>query len=293
MSLPDINIVHAVVNEHGGIFDDLIDLLVDCLEQLGHKVQRSTNHFDAKRLNLVIGHTAFLNAATYEAIHRSNCRYIVFQMEALEERIGVTAHFPLYLEFLRLSPRVWDYSPKNVSFLAAHGCRNAQYIPLGYSSRLERITPAPVKDIDVCFYGACNPRRGLVLDALAARVRLKVIFGVYGGERDQTIARSKIVLNLHQFDTSQLEQVRISYLLNNRCFVISESSEGNPYQDGLVFSDYDKIADCCTSYLRPEMDSERARVAEAGYVKLREIPMISNIRSELELLEGTAKVDAL
>src|ERR1700691_6673770 len=102
MSLPDINIVHTVMNEHGAVFDDVITLMIDCLEQLGLKVQRSTNHFDPKRLNLVIGHTAFLNKATYEAIHRSKCRYVVFQMEALDERIGLAPHFPFYLEFLRL-----------------------------------------------------------------------------------------------------------------------------------------------------------------------------------------------
>jgi hypothetical protein len=281
MSLPDINIVHTVVNEHGRIFDDVIELLVDCLDKIGLKAHRSTNHFDTNRLNLVIGHTAFLTVATYEAIQRSKCRYVVFQMEALDERTGFGPQFPAYLQFLRVAPRVWDYSLRNVSFLAAQGLQNAQYIPLGYSSRLERIVPAPVKDIDVCFYGALNPRRGVVLGALDARVRLEVIFGRYGRERDQTIARSKIVLNLHQFDTSQFEQVRVSYLLNNRCFVVSESSEGNPYQDGLVFSNYDKIMDCCISYLRSEMDSERARIAHAGYLKLREIPMVENIRLEL------------
>jgi len=288
MSLPEINIVHTVMNEHGAVFDDVIELVIDCLEQLGLKVHRSTNHFDGKKLNLVIGHTAFLNEATYEAIQRSKCRYVVFQMEALDERIGLAPQFPLYLEFLRLAPWVWDYSLRNVSFLAAQGCRNLQCIPLGYSRRLERIVHAPLKDIDVCFYGACNRRRGVVLDALAARVRLEVIFGAYGRERDQAIARSKIVLNLHQFDTSQLEQVRLSYLLNNHCFVISESSGSNPYGDGVVFSDYDRIVESCISHLRPEMDLARAGIADAGYGKLQEIPMVANIRSALELLEGMA-----
>ncbi len=57
----EINIVHTVVNEHSRIFEDLIELLIDCFERLGRKVRRSVNHFDTKKLNLVIGHTAFLN----------------------------------------------------------------------------------------------------------------------------------------------------------------------------------------------------------------------------------------
>ncbi len=286
MPLPEINIVHTVMNEHGGIFGDVIELLIDCFEQLGVKVHQSTNHFVNRTLNVVVGHTAFLNKATFEAIRRSGYRYVIFQMEALDERIGLAPEVPIYLEFLRHAPRVWDYSSKNISFLAAQGCQNTQYIPLGYSRRLERIVHSPVKDIDILFYGANNPRRGKVLDALAARARLQVLFASYGEHRDQAIARSKIVLNVHQFDTSQLEQVRLSYLLNNRCFVVSESSEGNPYSDGVVFSDYDKIVDCCISYLRPEMDAERARIAEAGYARLREIPIVANIRAELEQLEG-------
>ncbi|MGC2160578.1 MAG: hypothetical protein WA634_01595, partial [Silvibacterium sp.] len=122
-----------------------------------------------------------------------------------------------------------------------------------------------------------------VLDALSARgVRLVAAFGAYGPQRDQAISRSKIVLNLHQFDISQLEQLRISYLLNNRCFVLSESPPSDLYRDGVAFSDYEKIVDCCISYLRAEMDAERARVAEAGYAKLKQIPTLASIRSALE-----------
>jgi hypothetical protein len=100
------------------------------------------------------------------------------------------------------------------------------------------------------------------------------------------IARSKIILNLHQFDTTQLEQVRISYLLNNRCFVISESAEDNPYQDGVIFSDYDKIVDCCLSYLRSQADAARADVAERGYARLQAIPFLASLQAAMKLLEN-------
>jgi hypothetical protein len=36
------------------------------------------------------------------------------------------------------------------------------------------------------------------------------------------------------------------------------------------------------------MDLARAGIADAGYGKLQEIPMVANIRSALELLEGMA-----
>ena len=44
------------------------------------------------------------------------------------------------------------------------------------------------------------------------------------------IARSKIVLNLHQYDAQVFEIVRVSYLLANRRAVVSERG-ANPTED--------------------------------------------------------------
>jgi hypothetical protein len=55
-----------------------------------------------------------------------------------------------------------------------------------------------------------------MLDRLASRWQVKILFGVYGQERDREMARAKVVLNLHQFALPQLEQIRISFLLNNK-----------------------------------------------------------------------------
>jgi hypothetical protein len=282
MPLPPVNIVHVVINEHGRIFDDLIDLLTDCLVQLDVPVRRSTSHFDSTQLNLVVGHTAFLSPTDYPAI-ASKCRYIVFQVEALHEQAGLLPDRPHYLEFLRRAQQVWDYSPQNLKFLAGRGHQNTRYVPIGYCPMLERIAAAPTKDIDVLFYGAATPRRRRIFDDLLARgVRFVSVFGAYGPQRDQLIARSKIVLNLHQFDISALEQLRISYLLNNRCFVLSESPPSELYGEGVVFSDYGSITECCVSYLQPGMEPQRTRIAEVGYAGLKAIPTLQHLRSAIE-----------
>jgi hypothetical protein len=288
MSVRDVNIVHIVINEDGAVFDELIELITDCLEQLGHAVRRSTNTFDANRLNLLIGHTAFLKEKDYDTLRGFGSPYVVFQMEALNERAGFAPDRALYLQFLTQALQVWDYAPENLPFLEAHGCRSTQYVPLGYSKRLERIVHAPLKDIDVLFYGTGTPRRQHVVETLRDRgAGIETVTG-YGPRRDEAIARSKIVLNLHQFETTQLEQVRLSYLLNNRCFVVSESAESNPYGDGVLFSEYDHIVDCCISYLRPEMESRRAEVADAGYASLKAIPTVAGVRTALQRL-GVAR----
>lgn len=285
MSPQGVNILHITTNDHGAIFDDLIELLTDTLEQIGHAVQRTTTHFDRSRLNLLVGHTAFLKKEAFDSIRQSGAKYLIFQMETLDERSGAAGPSPAYMEVLAHANQVWDYSRKNLEYLATHGCRDTQYIPIGYSPRLERITHAQNKDIDVLFYGTGNARRLQILDALRARgVRVEAVFRAYGQPRDQAIARSKIVLNLHKFDHSELEQVRISYLLNNRCFVISEPAPGNPWGDGVVFSDYDKLVDCCVNYLRPEMAARRSQIAETGYANLKSLPMAAGMRSALDRL---------
>lgn len=280
-----VNIVHVVVNEHGPIFADLIELLTDALQQGGAQVRHSTNQIIAGMPNILVGHTFVLAREDFTAIRNTGVPYVVFQMEALDELHGFNRKFPYYVEFLLASERVWDYSRTNVEFLKERGCAGARHVPIGYSSRLERIVHADTKDVDILFYGSMSDRRRRVLDRFQSRgARLTHLFNAYGPERDRMIGRAKIVLNLHQFDLPQLEEVRISYLLNNRCFVLSEASDHNPYGEGVAFCEYDKIVDRGLSYLRPEMEAERARITAAGYRAVKEIPMVQSIRSALEVL---------
>jgi hypothetical protein len=281
-----VNIVHIIINDHRQIFDELIELLTDCFEQLGLSVKTTTKRFDADRLNLLVGHTAFLREREFNIIRQSLGKYVVFQMETLDPRALVGPDFASYLEILARADQVWDYSANNLPVLKAHGCKDVHYIPLGYSQRLERVPPAASKDIDILFYGFGNERRNFILDKLRQRgAAVESIFRVYGSQRDQFIARSKIVLNLHQFDVSHLEQVRLSYLLNNRSFVISETSDDNPYGQGVIYAPYDQIVECCLNYLQPEMAPRRTEIAEMGYANLKSLPMIQSVRSALARLD--------
>lgn len=214
----------------------------------------------------------------------SGCQYVVFQMESLSDRDGFVRGNSNYLNLLKQASGVWDYNEANRDYLGQHGCKNVAHIPIGYSTVLERIRHSHVseKDIDVLFCGAMNERRRKVVQALRdSGMKVEAPFGVYGQARDQWIARAKIVLNLHQFETTQLETVRVSYLLNNRCFVISESSDSNPYDDGVVFASYGDLVDCCQKYLSPGMDAERERIAQLGYDSLKSIPMLQQLKSAL------------
>jgi len=285
MNLTGVNIVHIVHNEHSGIFDDVIELLADSFVQLGVPVTRSQNTLNDSLLNALIGHTAFISPKELMIILQSKAPFVVCQMEMLHEKVGVAQLMPAYLHFLKHAPQVWDYSLSNLAYLQARGYRNVLRIPLGYSARLERINHADVRDIDVLFYGSPNDRREKIINDLLARgAKAEIHFGKYGAERDALIGRAKIVLNIHQFDSPVLEEARISFLLNNRCFVVSEVGEYDPYAGGVVYADYNNLADCCMSYLAPGMETNRAQIAERGYANLKTIPTVASLRAALQSL---------
>lgn len=156
---------------------------------------------------------------------------------------------------------VWDYSPSNIAWLAELGVK-AKYVPIGYVPELKRIEPAATQDIDVLFYGLVNNRRRKILDGLrGAGLNVCDAYAlhngpVYGSLRDALIARSKIVLNVHYYETGIFEIVRCSYLFANVICVVSENSIDVP---GLLtdvrsaafpLRPYDEIVDCCVTLCR-------------------------------------------
>jgi hypothetical protein len=284
-----IHIVHVVINEHGPIFAELIELLSESLRYLGVEVSVATNDLRNDRPNLLVGATCFLQPGDFVTIRSCPAPVIVFQSEALDQTDGFLRQLPDYWNFLRSAPQLWDYSERNMRFLAAHGVARACYVPIGYSRSLERIAPAPVKDIDVLFVGSGSPRRAWVFLELERRgVKALHAFRAYGPTRDGLIARSRIVLNLHQFAISPLEQLRIAYLLNNRCFVISETADFNPYGEGVVFCPYEQVPERCVEFLAPGREADREQIALRGYERLQAIPMRESIRTALDQL-GTVQ----
>ena len=135
---------------------------------------------------------------------------------------------------------VWDYSKTNIAHLKTLGVGDIHYCGIGYTPEMSCIEPAPVQDIDILHYGALCQRRVDILNALTntrihdadGKERLicvEHLSGVYGEERDRMIARSKVVLNVHQFvDAKIFEIVRVAWLLANKKCVVSEGGGQDP-----------------------------------------------------------------
>jgi hypothetical protein len=158
---------------------------------------------------------------------------------------------------LRNALGVWEFSPRLNKKWLDIGV-NSHYVPIRIPmepfliSDKEDIHFSGIeKDIDVLFYGGRNNRRVFLENKIKRTFpRKKIMFRYYdlsGDDRENVIARSKIVLNTHFWMESSLETHRIEYLLARGKCVISERSMDNElddeYSSAVVFSDYDKMTD--------------------------------------------------
>lgn len=176
-----------------------------------------------------------------------------------------------YLDLLRRH-QVWDYSTRNIAALASLGVASeVKHVPVGYVPQLTRIPAVDDQDIDVLFYGSVNDRRARVIEGLKRTgLNAQAVFGVYGDQRDTLISRAKVVLNLHYYDTSIFELVRVSYLLANRKAVVAECHPGteiDPDIAGAVrLATYDGLVEACTELVGDE--AARAALGEQGFCKM-------------------------
>ena len=219
-------------------FRDIGETLVEGLRMAGHKADLVLNRFEqGAAANIVLG-AYLLNVLPSGAI--------VYNLEQQGSKSFVKTR--LICE----SSCVWDYSELNIAAWRKAGVF-AVHTPIGYAPTLTRIPPLPDQDIDVLFYGSLNPRRRKILNELRDRgLNVRAAFGVYGQKRDKLIARAKVVLNMHYYETKIFEIVRVSYLLANQRCVVSEKSVDVPteLEDAVVEADYENLAARCEELVR-------------------------------------------
>jgi SAM-dependent methyltransferase len=124
------------------------------------------------------------------------------------------------------------------------------HVPLGFVPELSRIAPQENEDIDVLFYGVINERRAKILRELQEwGLNVVAVTGKYGAERDALIARAKLVLNVHFYESKILEVSRLSYLLSNRKAVVSEfgadTESDIDVSSAVAAVPYEKLVDTC------------------------------------------------
>jgi hypothetical protein len=209
-------------------------------------------------------------------------RLVLFNLEQI-----TPGSFWLNKNYLLLLGRypVWDYSERNIAELGRMGIQ-AQHCGIGYMPELTRIAPLE-EDVDVLFIGSWNERRTAVLKQIAEQgPKVEARFNVYGSARDGYIARSKIVLNVHFYESRVFEIVRVSYLLANRKCVVSEVGSDSLFESqfvpGIAFVPYHKLAETCLQLLQDP--AKRNALAQSGFDRIASLPQTEYLREALRAL---------
>jgi hypothetical protein len=242
-------------------FREIAETVCHGLQRLGQSVS-ITHHFEDAATNIILGGHLLHEEGASEVPEGS----IIYNFEQIHG--GSKWIKPVYVDLVR-SFRCWDYSPRNITMWNRY-CPEATpvHVPLGYTPELSRIEPTADEDIDVLFYGIINERRAEILNKLhQAGLNVRVLVGKFGAERDALIARAKVVLNVHFFDTKIFELPRVSYLLANRKAVVSEVGQDTEMERDLAEAvagvRYEALVQKCVELVFD--DAARRRVADAGF----------------------------
>lgn len=261
---------------HSAAFSEVAETIHYGLLSLGHDSVLTTQGALPGRLHIVLG-SNLLPDYPLPLAHDA----ILYNLE----QVGTDSIWlhPKLIEIFRRHV-LWDYSNANAAALTTLGIRVAHVVPIGYVKELTRIRFAPERDLDILFFGSMNPRRKKIIDRMsAAGLRVHAVFGIYGEARDALIGRAKLLLNMHFYDAKVLEMVRISYLLANRCAVLSEHSsdplEDNIFAEGVAFAGYEHLVQRACELI--DAPDECERLARRGFEIMSARPAADYLRDAL------------
>jgi Macrocin-O-methyltransferase (TylF) len=244
---------------HSECFREIAETLQFGLRSLGHEARILDNLVDPSATNIILG--AHLLESHEEKLLPAGS--IIYNLEQLGAASLSAGYYALAHRF-----QIWDYSRLNIARWNESGCLfPPRLVEVGYAPELRRIASRPEQNIDVLFYGSMNEHRLNVLRRLRdAGVKVHAVFGIYGRERDELIARSKIVLNLHCLETQLFEVVRVSYLLTNSKAVVSEPSpDMGDYCNAVAVFASEEIVEGCLGLLRNDERRRQLELRGFGY----------------------------
>ena len=160
-----------------------------------------------------------------------------------------------------------DYNSINIKDLKNK--YNISYVPLlydeslieTYNSHVPNKTELSNKDIDIFVYGnwSYSDRRNKLIESLSKKYNVTRVHTIKFDELCKYLDRSKIVLNVYQYDFNKpFDYYRMSFLLSNKIFTISEYPSDidlsievamEDYDKYLILSSYDDMENTVSKYL--------------------------------------------
>lgn len=263
---------------HSYAFSEIAELIYFSLRELNVGVTINFNKVEPSSKNILIGchllHPNFISQIPASTIIL-NTEQICDDLKSWNQTI-----FDWAKNF-----EVWDYSEKNIEKFKQMGVDKTKLFKIGFQKELVRISHEQIKDIDILFYGHLNERREIIIDALEKRgLKVKTLFGIFGRERDEWIARSKIVLNHHFYNSQIFEIVRVFYLLTNSVAVVGEvnpaTSINSMYLEGIYPAKYEDLLSKCIELIAN--DRLRHEVEMAALQSIIKFPQKEFIRELID-----------
>lgn len=255
--------------EHSFCLLELAELISFSLQDLGHDTTFRINDIDTGRRNIIVG-CHLVDSGLMSHVPADT---VVINSEQIYDEDPFEWNRNIF-EWAG-NFETWDYSPRNVAAFAQRGLPDVKLLRIGHQPQLSRIEKADEPDIDVLFYGSMTDRREVVFEQIRQRgLNLVTLFAVYGAERDAYIARSKVVLNMHNHAAQIFEVVRVHYLLSNAVAVVSEvnpeTSVSDFYSDAVAGAPYESLADECARLAGD--DAARLERQRLGYEAIARHP---------------------
>jgi hypothetical protein len=211
------------------------------LQSAGHDVTRAENSFQEDRTNIVFGFHEWFKPKENPLAYIRDYDCILYQAEQLSP--GGRQMPDWYFGGLRHCKAVWDYSVDNVEIAHRNGIPSI-HVPPAWHEKYEPIeSMGDDVNIDVLFIGALNGRRTFLVQLLGQLFdEVHVLQSTWGIERDEFMARSKMLINIHFYKAQTLELLRLAHALNSGLPVISEESPNNPWSDAIATAPYEGLA---------------------------------------------------
>lgn len=174
---------------------------------------------------IVCGAHDFSRSQSIDALKKKYSRVIVFNQEPLTATQRQFMHKG-YFTWLKQADEVWDYDEQNIEVLKLIRPDVKLHILKPYKDW--SVYKSVEKDIDILFYGSMNEHRAKILNELKKKYKVAIIQTWDGRVLDSYIMRSKVLLNLHYYyESSMQEQARMIRWIGSPCRIVSEKSHKN------------------------------------------------------------------
>lgn len=265
-------------DEMDRVFDEVVNSYQWALSTLGHRVLVTPLEPDPSAFDLIL----VVGANMVPPTRRLPAGSIVLNFE---QSPLWRAHLPS----LYAGHRIWNYDAVAHQRFEAMGL-DSRLVPFGWTPALQSYRSLPRTETnDIFFVGWLNEERARRLDRLrGAGLRVMAPGRMWGADRAQFIAHSKVVLSMRSFDQSPFMSVRIYPVWAMGKPVLSETFVGREHHPGieqalaLFDSDDDALVEAALSLCHD--GPRRAALAAAGTAYAKAHPMLPAIEQALAAL---------